>query len=104
MLLFAYVAGPSLSLAVENMGDPLQLCAILLGGFCDRFAWAFSKEVFSCRDYPFVLVLCVLIHESSMFLVLPLCFSFWGLAVPCPWACLGIFTFSILLLVDLFFS
>ena len=69
-----YILGPGFTINVENIGDPLQLCLLLLGGFVLLVQRSdhISKNI--GVYFTLAMVIMTLIHESALFIVFP---AFW---------------------------
>ena len=72
----AYILGPGFTINVENIGDPLQLCLVILGGlifFAPRVAHI-AKNM--GPYFVFAMIAMTLIHESALFIIFPAFFLF----------------------------
>ena len=91
----AYILGPGFTINVENIGDPLQLCLLVLGGFI--FLASRNAHFVKNTGIYFVLLMIVmtLIHESALFIVFPVFCLLLKKNVSKSWRyCIAYLTFS----------
>ena len=91
LILAIFILGPGFSIPVETMGDPMQLCIVIVGSvafLCE--AWGRIGQQCRLIVMSTALVFCFLIHEASLLLLGPLVI-FWLRKYCDGWRRAGVF-------------